>query len=228
MTTVETATPGLVSRATGAEEASPPQSVNRLPDEAERRLIERAKAGDQAAFRELYERHAEAVYRYAILPIVRDRVMAEDLLAETFVRALENLGRFSWQGKGVLPWLVRIGKNLCLDHLRKNGRIQAGRTVERAGQDAPEWDGESMVARVETNELLRARIEACLQTLNPRYRHVLQLRMVERRPRGDAARSLGISVGTLDVLLFRACRSFRKVYIERYGAGLDVDPEVNP
>ena len=72
------------------------------PDE-ERALVARAQAGEVAAFRALYQRYAQAVHRYAILPLVHDRTLAEDLLADTFVRALENIGRFRWQGKGVLP-----------------------------------------------------------------------------------------------------------------------------
>src|SRR5687768_4870643 len=89
----------------------------------ERDLVDRAQAGDVAAMRELYERYAAAVHRFAIVPLVHDRTLAEDLLADTFVRAMEHIGRFRWQGKGVLPWLIRIAKNLALDHLRKSGRF---------------------------------------------------------------------------------------------------------
>jgi RNA polymerase sigma-70 factor (ECF subfamily) len=54
---------------------------------------------------------------------------------------------------------------------------------------------------------------------------VLVLRLVEKRPRTEAAAELEVSIGTLDVLLFRACKAFRRVWIERYGGGPG-EPEV--
>lgn len=189
-----------------------------LPSDEERALVRRAQAGETAAFRELYERYAPSVHRYAIVPLVHDRVLAEDLLADTFVRALENIERFRWQGKGVLPWLIRIAKNLCLDYLRKSGRI-GGLSPEMAHvvPDPQGVDGETVTARRELDSLMRERIDACLEEINPRYRRVLQLRLVQAMPRDHAAKEMDVSIGTLDVLLFRACKAFRKIYVGRYG-----------
>jgi RNA polymerase sigma-70 factor (ECF subfamily) len=206
-------------RATSAQEAG--SLVTKSNDETEddeRGLVRRAQDGDMPAFRELYERYAASVHRYAIVPLVHDRVLAEDLLADTFVRALENIGRFRWQGKGFLPWLIRIAKNLCLDHLRKSGRIGPWPVgFEHLLPDVADVGGESAVAHRETGALMRDRIEACLEEINPRYRKVLQLRLVEGLARDRAASEMEVSIGTLDVLLFRACKAFRKVYLQRYG-----------
>jgi RNA polymerase sigma-70 factor (ECF subfamily) len=187
-------------------------------EDDERKLVRRAQDGDMPAFRELYERYAASVHRYAIVPLVHDRNLAEDLLADTFVRALENIHRFRWQGKGFLPWLIRIAKNLCLDHLRKSGRIGPWPVgFEHLLPDLSDLGGESVVARQETGALMRDRIEACLEEINPRYRKVLQLRLVRGLARDRAANEMEVSIGTLDVLLFRACKAFRKVYLQRYG-----------
>lgn len=194
-------------------------SSHGISQDDERALVARAQAGDAAAFREMYERFAASVHRYAILPMVHDRALAEDLLADTFVRALENIGRFRWQGKGVLPWLIRIAKNLCLDHLRRSGRVGSWPVeLDQLVPDPRELDGESMVARIEITSLMRERIDACLDDINPRYRKVLQLRLVRGLPRDSAAAQMEVSIGTLDVLLFRACKAFRKVYVQRYGS----------
>lgn len=191
-----------------------------LPREEERALVARAQAGDTVAFRRLYQRFAPSVHRYAILPLVHDRTLAEDMLADTFVRALENIGRFRWQGKGVLPWLIRIAKNLCLDHLRKSGRVGGWPTeYEQFVPDPGEWNGETLAAHREITGLMRERIDACLDEINPRYRRVLELRLVQGMARDRAAASMEVSIGTLDVLLFRACKAFRKVYVQRYGEG---------
>jgi RNA polymerase sigma-70 factor, ECF subfamily len=205
-----------VANETPAHATAAPAAIS---SELERELVERAQAGDKRAFRELYMLHANTVFRCAIMPLVRDRNLAEDLLADTFVRAMENLRRFSWQGKGLLPWLIRIGKNLCLDHLRKAGRTSAWpEGFEQQLPDLSDSNAESLLGRSELSDALRERIEACMSDLNPRYRHVLELRMIEKRPRQYAADQLDVTLGTLDVLLFRACKSFRKVYVRRYGS----------
>lgn len=197
--------------------SSPPSAAEAVPSD-ERALVERAQAGDQRAIRSLYMLHANAVFRCAIMPLVRDRDLAEDLLADTFVRAIENLHRFRWQGKGLLPWLIRIGKNLCLDHLRKAGRTSAWpEGFEHQLPDRGDHDAELLLGRAELSDLLRERIDLCMTELNPRYRRVLELRLVARRPRQESADALGVTLGTLDVLLFRACKSFRKVWMRRYG-----------
>jgi RNA polymerase sigma-70 factor (ECF subfamily) len=184
----------------------------------ERDLVDRAQAGDVAAMRELYERYAAAVHRFAIVPLVHDRTLAEDLLADTFVRAMEHIGRFRWQGKGVLPWLIRIAKNLALDHLRKSGRFAGWPDdFDQFIADDGASSGESIAAEREVTSLLRGRIEECLVHINPRYGKVLHLRLVEGMPRERAAIEMEVSVGTLDVLLFRACKAFRKLYVDRYG-----------
>ncbi len=184
----------------------------------ERMLVERARQGDGMAFRQLYERHAGAVHRFAILPLVRNRTLAEDLLADTFLRAFEHLHRFQWQGRGLLPWLVRIAKNLCFDHLRRATRADPWPVgFEQFLPDPTEWNAESVLAHGELSELLRVRITVCLEAVHPRYRRVLELRLVSGLSREAAATSLGVSIGTLDVLLFRACKAFRRIFVERFG-----------
>ena len=211
----------------GAHGIEPVTDFDDASNSDERALVQRAQQGDTAAFRELYERFAPAVHRYAIVPTVHDRIVAEDLLADTFVRALENIGRFKWQGKGVLPWLIRIAKNLCLDHLRKTGRVGSwAPDFEQLIPDPGEWNGETLAAHKEIGDLLRERIEGCLAEINPRYKKVLELRLVAGMPRDRAAEHMEVSIGTLDVLLFRACKAFRKVYLSRYGRGPEQDLDI--
>jgi RNA polymerase sigma-70 factor (ECF subfamily) len=188
---------------------------DRLATLDERMLVERARVGDDRALRALYQRHADPVLRTAILPVVHDPILAKDLLADTFVRAIENLHRFHWQPKGLLPWLVRIAKNLSLDHIRRNKRT----TAWPAGMDIEaEFDGEHLLARAELADQARARIDACMADLSPRYQQVIALRLIEQRPRVEVATMLGVTTGTLDVVLCRACKAFRKHWRRRFGS----------
>lgn len=180
----------------------------------ERMLIERARVGDPRALRVLYQRHADPVLRTAIMPVVRDPTLAKDLLADTFVRAIENLHRFHWQPKGLLPWLVRIAKNLSLDHVRRSKRM----TAWPAGMDMrAELDTENLLGRAELADQARVRIEVCMAELSPRYQRVISLRLIEQRPRIEVAALLGVTTSTLDVVLCRACKAFRKQWRRRFG-----------
>lgn len=179
----------------------------------ERGLIEAAQRGDRLALRTLYQRHAAAVLRTAILPVIHDAALAHDLLADTFVRAIEKLDRYQWQSRGLLPWLVRIAKNLCYDHLRRSHRIVAWPCDLELDADL---DVEHLLDHAEQAEQTRARVELCMADLSPRYRAAITLRLIEQRPRAEAAAILGLSTNTLDVLLCRACKAFRKHWHARF------------
>src|ERR1041384_170434 len=85
-------------------------------------LVSRYKDGNEKAFEILLHRHKSRVFT-AIYLIVKDRYVAEDLLQETFIKAINTIrgGRYNEEGK-FLPWISRIAHNLAIDHFRKNKR----------------------------------------------------------------------------------------------------------
>src|SRR5437764_3175223 len=87
-------------------------------------VLERARSGDEDAFRELVEpfRSELQFHCYRILGSVQD---AEDLLQETLLAAWRGLDRFEGRAS-VRSWLYRIATNRCLNTLRDSGR----RTIE--------------------------------------------------------------------------------------------------
>lgn len=82
-------------------------------------LVVQYKSGSEKAFETLLRRHRSRIYT-AIYLIVKDRYVAEDLLQDTFVKAVNmiNSGRYNEEGK-FLPWLSRIAHNMAIDHFRK-------------------------------------------------------------------------------------------------------------
>ena len=78
--------------------------------------------GNEEAFEELVNRHKDRVYTTTYL-IVKDRYRAEDLMQETFIKAINTLkrGKYNEEGK-FLPWLLRIAHNLAIDNFRKDRR----------------------------------------------------------------------------------------------------------
>lgn len=85
-------------------------------------LVAQYKSGNEGAFEMLLHRHKSRVYT-AIYLIVKDRYVAEDLLQDTFIKAVNVIksGRYNEEGK-FLPWLSRIAHNLAIDHFRKRKR----------------------------------------------------------------------------------------------------------
>ena len=78
--------------------------------------------GNEEAFKDLLNRHKNRVFTTIHL-IVKDRYLAEDLLQETFIKAVNTIksGRYNDEGK-FLPWILRIGHNLAIDTFRRSKR----------------------------------------------------------------------------------------------------------
>jgi RNA polymerase sigma-70 factor (ECF subfamily) len=86
---------------------------------SDQKLVSQYIKGNEEAFAQLVKRHKSRVYTTINL-IVKDRYLAEDLLQETFIKAINTIktGRYNEEGK-FLPWIVRIAHNLAVDHFRR-------------------------------------------------------------------------------------------------------------
>jgi RNA polymerase sigma-70 factor (ECF subfamily) len=84
------------------------------------RLITRAKRGDLEAFESLYEMHKASIYRTA-LAITGDRLAAEEILQETFLRAFKHINNVR-EGVSLSPWLYRSAVNLAYDRAARRRR----------------------------------------------------------------------------------------------------------
>lgn len=89
---------------------------------SDKKLVSNYRSGNESAFEELFNRHQSKIFSTIYL-IVKDRYVAEDLLQETCVKAINTIraGRYNEEGK-FLPWIVRIAHNLAIDHFRKSKR----------------------------------------------------------------------------------------------------------
>ena len=78
--------------------------------------------GDDKAFETLVKRSKSKVYTTIYL-IVKDRYIAEDLMQEAYIKAIDVIksGRYNEEGK-FLPWILRISHNMAIDHFRKEKR----------------------------------------------------------------------------------------------------------
>ncbi len=181
-------------------------------------LARRAASGDRAALRELYRRTADRLFREVLVPVLGARAACEDALKETFVSVLEHPERLA--AGEVFPYLATIARNKALDRRRRQateGRFQEALAAELARAEATLPDPESLAQAAQARALAQKRVEQVLAQMNPRYALALKLRLLDELSRDACAAQLGITVGTFDVLLFRACKQFRGLDVETQG-----------
>lgn len=144
-------------------------------EEAVQRLVAAAKAGDRSAARELYSLHVARVYR-AVRPMLGSDADAEDVVQDTFVKALGAIGRYERRGgTRFVSWLLTIAVNTVRKRAAKLGRADS---VEPATLDArPEdqADSDPVAARLDQARL-RSELLLLLAELSDRDRWSLTLR----------------------------------------------------
>lgn len=82
-------------------------------------LVQAFRQGNSQALEVLIGRYKDRMFS-AILFLVKDEYLAEDLFQDAFVKIIDNIrkGRYTDEGK-FLPWAMRVAHNLCVDHFRK-------------------------------------------------------------------------------------------------------------
>jgi RNA polymerase sigma factor (sigma-70 family) len=195
--------------------ASEPATAVEL--EEEQRLVEEAQAGNLDAMRPILERYASPLYGTVILPRLGDAASAEDVLRDTLATAVEKIKRFTWQGKSIYPWLRQIAINKVYDvhrHSKRSKRLADAMAHEVAVETDPTSHADAQLMADQERRSHRERIDDTMGQLQDRYRTAIELRLVQELSREDCAKRLGITIGTFDVLLFRAVRAFRKHFGE--------------
>jgi RNA polymerase sigma-70 factor (ECF subfamily) len=169
-------------------------------------FIARAAAGDREAFGRLYERYAVRVFRHAYF-LTGEPALAEDITAQTFLKALEAIPRFQSRGVPFIAWLLRITCNLVINHKKSqknNGHAQLPETVKAEGTYySPE---RSCEVKVDGERVWRE-----VRRLPNEQRQVIVMRFIDDLGYPDIARVLGKSVGAVRVIQFRALASLRNL-----------------
>jgi RNA polymerase sigma-70 factor (ECF subfamily) len=173
--------------------------------------------------------HGDYLFNLAIGQ-VRDPLVAEDLVQETFLAAIKARERFSGRSSD-RTWLVGILRHKIYDHLRRICRerpVRTDSTVNRTDQEA--WDDSVLWAheiaveslepsrRMELAEFRNA-LETALGKLPARIAQVFQLYEVEERPNREVCARLNISENNLWVMLHRARKQLQQELGEWWHGG---------
>lgn len=182
-------------------------------------LVERAQAGEQAAFATLIEAHSDRIYSY-LARMLNDREEALDLAQETFVRAWESMGRFRG-GAAFSTWLYRIATNLAIDSLRRKGRRGHEEALD-APLETDDGDTERQLADPATSpdqevvlRELRREVRRAVAEMAPGLRTVLVMYDFQQMTYEEIAEALRVPLGTVKSRLFNARRVLRRKLAER-------------
>jgi len=167
-------------------------------------LIALAAGGDRQSFGELYERYALRVFRHAQF-LTGDPVLAEDVTAQVFLKALEAIPRYESRGVPFVAWLLRITCNMVINHrksAKNNGHSQIPENIEATGTFfSPE---DSCEVKVDGERVWRE-----VRKLPCEQRQVIVMRFIDDLGYPDIAHVLGKTVGAVRVIQFRALANLR-------------------
>lgn len=166
---------------------------------SDRELSDRiVRDGDEAAFRALYRRHTPALYPFVLRVLGGSAEDAEDVVQDTWLRAVRALARFRWESS-FRTWLNGIGLNRARELMRKRSRGDA------PGPDAVDVP----VAPPHTAD--RLDLERAIARLPDGYRTVLLLHDVEGFTHPEISERLDIAIGTSRSQLHHARRTLRRM-----------------
>ena len=175
-------------------------------------LVERAQAGDTAAFDELVRKHSQRLYGL-VYNMTSNHEDTNDLLQDVFAKAYRSLKRFRGQS-AFYTWIYTIATNMTLNFLKKRNRRKGQMSlndldslvendkefieVVSKGQNTP-------VREADLNEL-QQRLNDAMMELSEDHRAVVTMFDIQGMPHAEISKILGVSEGTVRSRLFYAHR----------------------
>jgi RNA polymerase sigma-70 factor (ECF subfamily) len=170
-------------------------------------LVHLAQQGDTTSFGELYEQFFDRIYRYVSFK-TGSASEAEDITGEVFVRMLESIHKFKWQGHPFSSWLFRIAHNLVVDHFRKNGKrsiVSLENTTTHVEAAAVDIDG-----HIDT-ELSMGEVRKAMVGLTELQKEVISLRFAAGLSVAETAEAIGKKGNAVKALQHAGLKKLRRL-----------------
>lgn len=165
-------------------------------------LVKLVADGNEKAFRTLLERHQNSIYRFAAR-FLKDESEAEDITQETFIRFFRAAGRYRPEA-ALRTYLLKIAKNLCIDHIRKKKPEPMNELPEKIITKTP-------LDNIEDTQSMEKLINA-VKALPDNQRMAILLRHDHDLRYKEIAKTMDISISAVESLLVRARRTLRKTF----------------
>ena len=171
--------------------------------------VARAKEGDREALRFIYVSYSDNIYGY-VRSIVRDDHEAEDVTQHVFAKLMTTIGKYDDRGVPFFAWLLRLARNVAIDHLRAN-RTTPIESLPDVGASY-----EADIDQVHT-------VREALAALPHEQREVVVLRHLVGLSPGEIADRLGRSESSIHGLHHRGRRALQRELI-----ALETSPSARP
>lgn len=179
----------------------------------DRRLVQRMRAGDEAAFEEFFDSYFQAVYRFALARLGQETELAKEIAQATICKAIEKLA--SYRGEAALfSWLCSICRFEISGHFKRERRappqadlLEESGALREILESLPASldDPESGLLRREVARLVHEAVDH----LPPHYSQVLEWKYSDGLPVKEMAERLGMTPKAVESLLTRARLAFR-------------------
>ncbi len=169
--------------------------------------VGRAQEGDAAAFAVLYEDYYDRIFRYVSFK-TGNSLEAEDITAEVFVKMLESIDSFKWQGYQFSSWLFRIAHNLIVDHFRKRGRRHIV-ALDDAPAAATEYNPD--LDRKLDVDMSMVPVQEAMKDLTDLQREVISLRFAAGLSVAETARAVGKKGNAVKALQHAGIKKLRGI-----------------
>lgn len=176
-----------------------------------KRLVDRAKSFDTEAFGQLYDLYFDKIFGYVYYKI-GNRIEAEDIAGQVFLKALEKISGFEWKGAPFSAWLFRIASNLIIDYYRSN-KYELVDITEQMEMLPDDGYGPEQSAIREFN---RTEVVKALKALTEDQQQVIIMRFIIGMTNDEVAQAIDKNVGAVKALQHRAIGALGRVLGEIY------------
>jgi RNA polymerase sigma-70 factor (ECF subfamily) len=158
---------------------------------------------DRRQFRPIYDRYYEPIFRFVYQRTV-DQALCDDICSQVFLKAMQQLDSYTFQGVPFSAWLYRIASNEVAQHYRKNqrNRVVAAEDHHLAGLTEEEY--------IPDDEGWRRKLLQVLDQLNPSELELIEMRFFEQRPFKEIAEILDITESNAKVRTYRILERLKK------------------
>ena len=185
------------------------------PGHADHLVAKRLLAGDERAFKELFDDYFPKLYRFALARLRGDRDAATEAVQQTFCKAFEHLD--SYRGEASLyGWMCQICRNVIADEARRRGRegvhielVEDDSAIRAILESVASPDSEQPEQQAVAGDLRRL-IQATLDALPGHYGDVLEWKYVDGLSVEAIAARLIVGPKAAESLLTRARAAFRE------------------
>jgi RNA polymerase sigma-70 factor (ECF subfamily) len=157
--------------------------------------------GNENSLAVLLKRHKRKLFSYIYL-ITKNREFSEDIFQETFLKVIQTLkrGQYNEEGK-FLPWVMRISKNLIIDHYRKSGKMSGISYIKNEeGEDVSIFDiiptNELSIQEIEQAKINKSKIRTLVNKLPKDQKEVVLMRMYYDMSFKEIADITNVSINT--------------------------------